>query len=443
MPYDNSGFGPLRVPGFNMLINAYDAKDSLRQDDKRRSFFAEGIEGWSGERLTVRELAMLRLTESITDKPDWDRKVFDDSIVAKWRAEAMAMPLISEAAWDWVSTEAREKAEAFKSSRIVLALDSNSRCAKSDVLVSPELRAELIANVAPLLSVPDEQKDWHPGSNGQVLNLVHPSLYPLMYGKTRVLSQGGRVELEDILASCGKGEEAREKADQDFRQLLSSDSDAWSSGYQWLPCEVEFTGGKDEEVSVRITSYINNLHPGKHANLYRTIEKMIGLSVPLWNEVVMYGTGVRTPLRIVTQGAEWTPKLPEWAEYQNLPAKTTDDNFAEVMEKVKEFLALPDRPGYTAGDDDEEEDDDDEDEEYHVGNEQDPEAIVASLKERLARIEVDTNAHHWQFKSILHNVLERKWKRFRQVAHPEPGQSFTYEGKLSPPTHSAMLQEQR
>jgi hypothetical protein len=38
--------------------------------------------------------------------------------------------------------------------------------------VSAKLKAELIAGVAPLLCVSDEQKDWHPGSNGQVLNLV-------------------------------------------------------------------------------------------------------------------------------------------------------------------------------------------------------------------------------------------------------------------------------
>ena len=32
--------------------------------------------------------------------------------------------------------------------------------------------------------MPEDQKDWHPGSNKQVLDLVHPSLYPLVYGKT-------------------------------------------------------------------------------------------------------------------------------------------------------------------------------------------------------------------------------------------------------------------
>lgn len=33
----------------------------------------------------------------------------------------------------------------------------------------------------------------------------------------------------------------------------------------------------------RITSYINNLHPEKHGDLYRVLEKIITCAVPLWN----------------------------------------------------------------------------------------------------------------------------------------------------------------
>ena len=36
-------------------------------------------------------------------------------------------------------------------------------------------------------------------------------------------------------------------------------------------------------VSPRITSYINNLHPLKHKNLYHLIERIIDAAIPLWN----------------------------------------------------------------------------------------------------------------------------------------------------------------
>lgn len=44
---------------------------------------------WSAEALTLRELSMLHLINEITDKPDWERKVFDASLIEKWGQEAM------------------------------------------------------------------------------------------------------------------------------------------------------------------------------------------------------------------------------------------------------------------------------------------------------------------------------------------------------------------
>lgn len=54
---------------------------------------------------------------------------------------------------------------------------------------------------------------------------------------------------------------------------------AWSS-FQWLPSNVSFS----ENRSPRITSYINNLHPQMHRDLYNVLEQLVGFSIPLWNE---------------------------------------------------------------------------------------------------------------------------------------------------------------
>lgn len=40
----------------------------------------------------VREVAMMQVMEQLTDKQDWERKVFDQEIVDKWRKEALAIP---------------------------------------------------------------------------------------------------------------------------------------------------------------------------------------------------------------------------------------------------------------------------------------------------------------------------------------------------------------
>lgn len=35
---------------------------------------------------------MMSIMDKLTDKEDWEKKVFDDEIVSKWRREALAMP---------------------------------------------------------------------------------------------------------------------------------------------------------------------------------------------------------------------------------------------------------------------------------------------------------------------------------------------------------------
>ncbi len=45
---------------------------------------------------------------------------------------------------------------------------------QSDTLVDDRLRQRLREAVRVLEEIPEEERDWHPGSDGQVLDLVHP-----------------------------------------------------------------------------------------------------------------------------------------------------------------------------------------------------------------------------------------------------------------------------
>jgi hypothetical protein len=56
---------------------------------------------------------------------------------------------------------------------------------QADGQVPESLRKSLLREVAKLENVPEKDKDWHPGSNGQVLDLVHPSLFCFVAGVTR------------------------------------------------------------------------------------------------------------------------------------------------------------------------------------------------------------------------------------------------------------------
>ena len=72
--------------------------------------------------------------------------------------------------------------------------------------------------------------------------------------------------------------------------------DQWSMQYQWLPSNVRFT----EDGQSKLSSYINNLHPQKHANIYELMERLIDVSLPMWDQALkivdshnrlMYGSG--------------------------------------------------------------------------------------------------------------------------------------------------------
>lgn len=46
-------------------------------------------QSWFASPMTVRERTMIGLMLALKDKPEWDRKVFDEGIVANWKDEAM------------------------------------------------------------------------------------------------------------------------------------------------------------------------------------------------------------------------------------------------------------------------------------------------------------------------------------------------------------------
>lgn len=82
----------LTVPGFGLVI-----EHELEPNDR----FRHGAVDMEFDRMTIHELSMLGLIEALTDKPNWSKKIFDDGIVRKWHDEALAMPWITEKAWDW------------------------------------------------------------------------------------------------------------------------------------------------------------------------------------------------------------------------------------------------------------------------------------------------------------------------------------------------------
>ncbi|PGH23321.1 hypothetical protein AJ80_02573 [Polytolypa hystricis UAMH7299] len=277
----------LKLPGFRRPLNwVSDSKDGF--------FFPTALHekdinsGRSKGRLTpLREYTMMKIMDIVTNKPSWESKIFDEKIMSKWKEEIQAN-----------RPELRYKAAIFKTTGAISVY--NGDVVKSDTAVSESIRQALKAAVASLENVPDDQKDYHPGSSGQVLDLVHPSLFPLVYGRSRIVSDRS-LNVEEGVTKCGLGDVIPVPPEHEI-ELVGANRHSrfenhirrpYSQTFQWLPCDVSFSApvSKDGEPvqsqwshnDCRITSYINNLHPRKHADLYRAIEQIIARAVTLWN----------------------------------------------------------------------------------------------------------------------------------------------------------------
>lgn len=66
---------------------------------------------------------------------------------------------------------------------LIPTLDSaGNAIIKSDNLISDRLRHELVGAFETLRADQAANVDWHPRSNDMVQNLVHPSMYPFVFG---------------------------------------------------------------------------------------------------------------------------------------------------------------------------------------------------------------------------------------------------------------------
>ncbi|CAG7921996.1 unnamed protein product [Penicillium olsonii] len=240
---------------------------------------------------------MMRLMDTITEKPQWEEKVFNDEITGKWRREiADSGQDVSPKMMDWIIKELQWKAKQLEENGYILVFDAG--VIKSDSAIPEDVREALKQAVQPLENVPEDQKDFHPGTEKQVVDLVHPSLFPVIFGRTRVLADR-TIGLQDCLSSVGEGDLLTSEPLPDPTGLQEL---AYSKRFQWLPCDVELLND-----TCHIVSYINNAHPIHHKDLYGVIEQIISRALPLWNQSL---SEIIDP-RIEYKGVEYGPHPPE------------------------------------------------------------------------------------------------------------------------------------
>lgn len=252
------------------------------------------------------------LLENITEKQDWYSKVFNDNIVSKWSKELESLEnfdkdvfwsaiqilrttaqgaslYLKECKWkalERVCNDCREKLEEkIKKDECISDEDEimesyfeitcdienefNEYCPHSlcicqspdsklddyveyysSDLLSEELRDKLKDNLEKMMK--EMPIDWHPGSNQQVRDIIHPSLYP--YVKSISLKNGQIDECND-------------------EKIM----------YSWLPAEI-----KTKEYNVTFQSYINNLDEEKFPEFKELMEKVLTKFLPSFEKILAH-----------------------------------------------------------------------------------------------------------------------------------------------------------
>ncbi|KAK6084500.1 hypothetical protein SCUP234_03289 [Seiridium cupressi] len=261
--------------------------------------------GADSDMLPVREVAMMSIMDRLTDKeaiPDehfwmlatggksqlWD----DEGELADYPGANHVKQLKGIMSTTSFECELRSKARHYEESGLIPTLDACASVVKADNLVSVDLHKSLCAAFETLKEEQSSVPDWHPNSDDLVQDLVHPSMYPLVYGRSGVLKDEVVGVVDAVKKWAGKGDIIPKDnwphdAQRNRHRYGVGASDVppeyWSDTYQWLPSNVAF----QDDGSVRLTSYINNLHPEKFPQVYRAIENLIETALPAWDQCLV------------------------------------------------------------------------------------------------------------------------------------------------------------
>lgn len=287
--------------------------------------------------LCLDERLIIELSNQIRSKPDWTTKYKNADIVSKWRTEFNEQEHNSQhvgEVFDYVLKELEwyDKMEStrpeFSESKFKIGPDD--RIVFSDGAIDEITAHNLSSAVEAFEKV--TPKDYHPGSDNLVVDLVHPSLFHLHYGHTKVLEDGKlkTAEYNEQIAKVKKG--------------MSS----WgiSKRFQWLPAELKLDNKSKTFV---FDSYINNLHPVKYASMYLVISEVFNKVVPGLNfSLARYLSEQYIRVPIPSYSSAYKEGFREWED--NYWEKYDDKSFDEEAEDAKKESFLGDFAPHYAND---------------------------------------------------------------------------------------------
>lgn len=270
-----------------------------------------------------------------------------------WTQELKEDPETTDRMVEWLTAELRFKAKvAGKVGFInIFYADVVKSCA--DFFQHEKFRTELCNAILRLEQGLGLAPEYQMATEERESDYVHPSFFPVVFGKTRVL-RDRIIGIDDAISSMGQGEiipvpEDPGPSRQELSWNIASRSDImprpYSSRFQWLPTDVYFR----PDGTAYFASYINNIHPTRDKPLYQILEKLLDKIIPMWN---MSLTPIKSPIhpraRIELQEVRYVEKNPGKTEPK--PEESPQEERGNYEDRLrawrrKWFKAVQPEPG--------------------------------------------------------------------------------------------------
>ncbi|EGW29967.1 uncharacterized protein SPAPADRAFT_63589 [Spathaspora passalidarum NRRL Y-27907] len=244
---------------------------------------------------------IMEISQSLRSKNEWQRKYKDETIASKWKQEIRDQcknkTNYMEEVIDYVFKELEwyEELESTLMESSGFEIGCNEYMAISNSVITWEVKEDLKARVLPLVESFGEALDYHPGSDNKVIDLVHPSLFPLQYDITPVFGKDNKLEIVKYT------EEIQHAKINVFNHAVSKK-------FQWIPALLKL----QDNGKFTFSSYINNLHPVKHKELYSSIEDVFNAIIPGLNYTLSrYASKEHLRVRVPPGEDAYTEELDE------------------------------------------------------------------------------------------------------------------------------------
>ncbi|KAJ8322670.1 hypothetical protein O5D80_008212 [Batrachochytrium dendrobatidis] len=244
-------------------------------NDNAETDMSSGMAGDThGEVRTLVEMRYIQYLQSILCKPMWWIDITNQHIVEQWRADSLDQN-ISPSTFNL----ALEQLRVFVKQLVCSGSDGLGTIVPGPVELTYILDNGIPDNVYTRLmtNVSDIEHGSNHNTGQMVHNLIDASMYSVVYGQTMIAPLRIRLKYTtmvpcDILLSTRLVSSV---------PIIDGDFEFISRKFQWLPSEFRV----EQDGSVTINSYINNLNPIWHRDMYKCIAKIFKCFVPMFESL--------------------------------------------------------------------------------------------------------------------------------------------------------------